>query len=101
RPQVQLGGRRDLHDLAQVHDRDPVRDVLDDGQVVGDEQVGQLELRLQVFQQVDDLGLDGDVEGGDRLVADDERRLHGECPRDANPLPLAAGELVGIAICET
>ncbi len=31
-----------LHDFAQVHDRDPVADMLDGRQAVGDENVGQL-----------------------------------------------------------
>ena len=39
---------------------------------MGDEQVGQAELALQILQQVDDLRLHRDVERGDRLVADDE-----------------------------
>ena len=41
---VQVVGRRDLHDLAEVHDRDPVGDVADDRQVVRDEEVRQPEL---------------------------------------------------------
>ena len=39
-----LLGRPDLHDLAEVHHRDPVRDDPRERQVVGDEQVGQAEL---------------------------------------------------------
>ena len=37
---VKLGGRGDLDDAAEVHDGDAVRDVLDDGQPVRDEEVG-------------------------------------------------------------
>jgi len=37
---------RELHELPEVHYRDAVRDVPDDAQVVGDEQVGQPELVL-------------------------------------------------------
>ena len=44
RPRVQLLGRRDLDDLAEVHHRDSVGDVADHGEVVGDEQVGEPEL---------------------------------------------------------
>ena len=73
----------DLDDLAEVHHRDPVGDVLHDAEVVRDEQVGQAELGLQVLQQVDDLRLDRDVERADRLVADDElgvrARARGRC----------------------
>ena len=38
-----------LGDPAQVHHRDPVADVLHDAHVVGDEQVGQPELALQLL----------------------------------------------------
>ena len=90
----------DLDDLAEVHDRDPVGDVADDGEVVGDEQVGQPEVRLEPLEQVDDLRLDRHVEGADRLVADDDLGLDGERPGDADALALAAAELVRIALDE-
>ena len=77
---VDLVRRTDLHDLAEVHHRDPVADVLDDRQVVGDEQVGEPEPLAEVRQQVEDLPLDRDVEGGDRLVADDELGLDARGP---------------------
>src|SRR5690606_23894694 len=50
-------GRRQFHDLADVHDRHAVADVLDDAQVVSHEQVGQVEAALQVEEQVEDLRL--------------------------------------------
>ena len=52
-----------FHNLTQVHDRHAVGDVLHHRQIVGDKQVGQAKFLLQVVQQVDDLALDGDVEG--------------------------------------
>ena len=87
-----------LDDPAQVHHRDPVADVADDREVVGDEQVGQAEPVLEPLEQVDDLGLDRHVEGADRLVGHDEVGLQGERPGDADPLALAAGELVRVAV---
>ena len=75
-----------------------VGDVPDDGQVVGDEQVRQAELLLEVLQQVHDAGLDRHVERRDRLVEDDHRRVEGEGTGDADALALAAGELVGEAL---
>ena len=94
---VQLLGRADLHQLAEVHHGDDVGDVAHDGQVVGDEQVRQVELVLQVLQQVDDAGLDRHVERRHRLVEHDERRVEGQRPGDADALALAAGELVRVA----
>ena len=67
-------------------------------EVVRDEEVGEVELVLEVLEQVDDLGLDRDVERGDRLVGDDQLRPQRERPGDADPLPLAARELVRVAV---
>ena len=41
-----------------------------DAQVMGDQQHGHAELALQVFQELQDLRLDGDVEGRRGLVGD-------------------------------
>ena len=71
-----------------------------DREVVGDEEVGQAELLLQLLQQVDDLRLDRHVERRHRLVADDEVRLDRERAGDADALALAAGELVRVAVGE-
>ena len=82
-------------DAAEVHDGDGVADVPDDFEVVGDEQVGQAEVGLEVGEEVEDLGLDGDVEGGDGFVADDELGAQGQGAGDADALALAAGEFGG------
>ena len=49
--------------------------MLDDREIVGDHDIRQIELRLQVGQEIDDLRLDGDIQGRDRLVGDDELRF--------------------------
>lgn len=59
---------RKLHQATEVHDRHPVTDMLNHAQVMGNENVGQAEPVLELLQQVDDLGLDGDVQGRNRLV---------------------------------
>ena len=64
---------------------------------MGDEDDGQTQLFLQIVQQVDDLCLHGNVQRGNRLVGDDELRLHHQCTGDADALTLTAGELMGIA----
>ena len=71
---VELLGVGQLDDAAEVHHRDAVRDLVDHREVVGDEDVRQLELALQVLQQVEDLRLDRDVERRHGLVADDQLR---------------------------
>ena len=61
-----------------------------------DEQEGEPEFLLEGIQQVDDLGLDGNVQGRDRLIGDDEPGRHGKRAGDTDALALAAGELVGV-----
>src|SRR5699024_6814105 len=66
-------------------------------EIVGDEEIRQAEAVAQVLEQVDDTGLDRYVEGGDRLVEDQQLRVRHQCPGDADALALAAGELMRIA----
>ena len=66
-------------------------------QVMADEDIGHVQLLLELGHQIDNLGLDGHVQGGDNLVADDEFGAQGQGPGDGDPLALAAGELVGEA----
>ena len=66
----QFLGRRDLDDLAEIHDRDLVADMGHHRQVVGDEQEGQAHLLLKGFQKVEDVRLDRHVQRGDAFVGD-------------------------------
>src|SRR5262249_42768364 len=93
-----LGGRAAFHDPSAVHDHDVVGQGPGDGQVVGDEDVADVQLVAQFAEEVDHLCLDGDVQGGDRFVGDDELRLDGEGSGDAHALTLAAGQLVGVGL---
>ena len=65
---------------------------------MGDEDVGEPELALQLFQQVDDLRLDGDVQRRDRFVAHQDAGTQRKGPRDPDPLTLPPGELVRITV---
>ena len=94
---VELARVGQLDDAAEIHHRHAVGNVLHHGEIVGDEQIGQVELGLQILQQVDHLRLDRHVERGNRLVAHDELRLHRERARDHDALALAAGEFVRVA----
>ena len=88
----------DLDDLAEVHDGDAVRDVAHDREIVRDEEVREPELCLEILEEVDDLRLDRHVQRRHRLIADDQRWLDGERPRDPDALALTARELVRIAV---
>src|SRR5262245_10435898 len=61
-------GRRALDDAPEVHDGDARGDVLHDGQIVTDENVGEAETLLQVLEQIEDLAADRDIERRHRLV---------------------------------
>ncbi len=89
----------DLDNLSEVHHRYAVADPFDHRHVVGNEQVGQAERILQIEHQVDDLGSYRDVERRDGLVGDDDPGPQRQRARQCDPLPLAAGELVRIALC--
>src|SRR5215469_11001180 len=86
-----------LDDLTKVHHRDAVADMLDDREIVRDEQIGQVLFALQIHHQVDDLRLDRDVEGRNRLVADDQLGVQGQRSGDADALALSARKLVRVA----
>ena len=70
------------------------------GQVVRDVQEGQVALRLEVLEQVQDLRPAGGVDHGDRLVGHEVVRAQHHGPRDADALPLAARERVRVRLGE-
>ena len=83
-----------FHDLTLVHHEHAVADRIAEIQVVGDEQVAQIQFVSQVEQQLQDLPLDGHVQRRDRLVRHDEAGSLDEGCRDGHPLLLTAGQLV-------
>ena len=85
-------------ELAQKHDAGPVGEKAHHGQIVAYEQIGQAEFSLELLQQIQYLILHRHVQGGHRLVADDELGLQCQGPGYAYALALAPGELMGIAV---
>jgi hypothetical protein len=53
---------------------------------------------LKIVEEIQDLGLDRDIERRGRLIADDESRLHCQCAGDSDALPLPATKLVRVSI---
>ena len=82
----------------RAHHGDAVGHVVDHGEIVRDEQVGEAELLLQILEQVEDLRLHRDVERRDRLVADQQVGPERQRAGDADALALAAGKAVRIAV---
>src|SRR5262245_35041755 len=85
-----------LHDLAAVHYQYTVGQCAHDRKIVRDKKVGDAEAVRQVFEKLDDLRADRDVERRHGLVKDDDLRLKNKRAGDGDALALTAGELVRI-----
>src|SRR5438094_713688 len=86
-----------LDDAAAVKHRNVACKEARRTEVVRDEEVGEAEALAEVGEEVQHLGLDGDVERAHRLVQDDELRLEREGPRERDALALPSRELVRVA----
>jgi len=62
------------------------------------EQIGEAEVLLEVHEEIENPRLDRDVERRHRFVANQEIGPYGEHPGNADALPLAARELMEIAV---
>ena len=94
----EVGARRKLDDLPEIHHGHAVAEELDGREVVRDEQAREAHVMLEVAQQVQDRRLHRDVERRDRLVRDEHAGVKDERASEADALPLSAGQLVRIAI---
>ncbi len=63
-----------------------------------DEDVGEVEVALQLVEQVEHLRLHAHIQGRYALIADDELGAKCQCTGYADPLPLPTAELVRIAV---
>ena len=90
---------RPVLDEAARHTCTPMRSQIraDGAEIVADEEDARCRLRRRLAHEVEDGGLDGDVEAGRRLVHDQQRGLGHQRHGDDDALLLAAGELVRIA----
>ena len=86
-----------LDRFAVAHDQHVVAHLLDDGQVVGDEQIRQPHVALQLREQIEHMRLHRNIQRRSRFVEDQQLGLAGQGPRDAHPLALAAGQLVWVS----
>ena len=91
---IQLLGRCQLNERSKIQNRHTIGNMLDHRQVMGNEKIGQSHLFLQIHKKIDDLCLNRNIKRGDRLIENDELRLHGKRTRDTDSLALSAGKLV-------
>ncbi|SPZ06525.1 Uncharacterised protein [Pseudomonas aeruginosa] len=97
---VDLAGRADLLDHALVHHHDAVGHFHRFFLVVGDEHRGQVDLLVQARQPAAQLLAYLGVEGAEGFVEEQDLRLHRQRAGQGDTLPLATGELLGIAVGE-
>ena len=83
---------------AQVHDDNPLGDLGDDAEVMGDHDDAHACLLLEPRHQLQYLRLGGHVQGRGRLVGDQQAGLAGESHGDHGSLAHAAAELVRIGV---
>jgi hypothetical protein len=81
-----------------AQDQEPIRHVLNHAQIMGNKQNGEAHLLFEFVQQVEDLGLNADVQGADGFVAQEQLRLHGQRTRNAYALALSSAELVRVFV---
>ena len=91
---VALGSEFDQ--IAGVHHGDAVGHLRNHGEIVGDEEHGEPELRAQFAKQVENLCLDGDVECSGRLVCDEQLRPVDDGHGDHDALAHTTRKLMGI-----
>ena len=87
-----------LNDLSGVHNGNLVTHAGYHAQVVGDHDNRHSQLLLQLHHQLQNLSLDGYVEGRRRLVGNQKLRLAGQGDGNHNTLAHTAGQLVGILL---
>ena len=88
-----------LHNPAFIHDQNTAAELLYQCDIVADKQNRKAAAFLpsQLVEQRYDFFLDGHVQGGGRLVADEQLRPDGECSGNCCTLALTAADLMRVA----
>ncbi|GBR08856.1 hypothetical protein AA0228_0478 [Gluconobacter frateurii NRIC 0228] len=87
-----------LHDAAQIHDRNPVRHLSDDGQIMGNKDARYAERCTQIPEQIHDLRLNRHIKRGDRLVRNEKVWAQDKRAGNVQTLTLATGKFMRISI---
>ena len=95
---VDIARRADLFDAALVHHHHAVGDFERLFLVVGDEDRGDVDFGMQRAQPLPQFLAHLGIERAERLVEQQDARLDRERARQRDALPLAAGQLAGIAV---
>ena len=82
-------GRALLNGAAKIHHHDFIGDISHHGQIMADEQKGQIEPFLNFIEKVEILCLNGQVERGNRLVQHQNIRFQHQGAGNGDTLALA------------
>lgn len=93
---AEVPGGTGFNNFSEVHDKHALADVFDQSEIVRDEEIREVMLLLEIGKEVDDLGLDRDVQSTDRFITDNELWLNSESASNADALALAAAEFMRI-----
>lgn len=72
--------------------------MFDDTEVMGNEKVGISVPSLKFCDEVEDLGLNGNIQSGGGLIEDDKFRSGDQGSCDPDPLPLSPAKFMGITV---
>ena len=86
--------RLEFHNASVSHDRDPIADLGGHAEIVGDENHRQVHPLADFVQQLQDLRLNGHIQGRHRLIRHQNFGFEREGTGNADALALTAGELV-------
>src|SRR5262249_22542214 len=91
---VNISGRPPLNDFAGIHNVDPIGVAGHDTQVVRNDNQGDTVLHAEMLHQLQDLGLNGHVQGRGRLVGYDQLGVAAQRHSYHQPLQHTAAELM-------
>jgi hypothetical protein len=87
-----------LDEFSFEHNQNTIGKIGDYAEVVGDEEDGHAELIAEIAKEVENLGLDGDIESGGGFIGDEKFGLAGEGHGDHGALLHSAGKLVRVVV---
>ncbi|MNC25182.1 hypothetical protein D3C75_732590 [compost metagenome] len=98
RTEKNIPHRRFFHNASGVHHGNRIRHFGNNAQIMGDQHDSRSHFPVQLVQEVENLGLDGHIQRGCRLIGNQHPRLAQYCHGNHNPLAHAAGQLKGILL---
>ncbi len=87
-----------FHHFSGIHNRHLIAHLRHHPEIMGDHHDAHADLFLEVEHEVQNLGLNGHIQGCGRLVRDEQFWSAGHGHGDHDPLPHPAGELMGIFV---